>query len=222
MRELAQGLYQLRGFPPNMMNVYVADDVLIDTATRHASRRILRQLESKELSLVALTHCHADHAGSAHAVCEARGIPLALHNAEVDFMEGRRPIAQNMPQHPLNRMLVRLQAGQPHPVERRLREGDEVGGFRVVHAPGHSPGLVMFFRDFDRVAVVGDVVFGIHPATGLPGLHESPAIWTLDRGQARRSVTKLVQLDPALVCFGHGPPLRDIEKLRRLADRLEG
>ena len=39
--------------------------------------------------MVALTHVHPDHQGAAHAVCEARGIPLACHVDGVDAMEGR-------------------------------------------------------------------------------------------------------------------------------------
>ena len=43
MKRLADGLYQLSGFPPNAINVYLAGDVLIDAATRHAGRRIMRE-----------------------------------------------------------------------------------------------------------------------------------------------------------------------------------
>ena len=37
-----------------------------------------------------------------------------------------------------------------------LDEGDEVAGFRVVHLPGHAPGLIALFRDSDRLALVSD------------------------------------------------------------------
>jgi glyoxylase-like metal-dependent hydrolase (beta-lactamase superfamily II) len=40
----------------------------------------------------------------------------------------------------------------PRKVDRVLREGKEVAGFRVIHAPGHAPGEVTFWRDSDRVA----------------------------------------------------------------------
>ena len=36
MREIAQGIWQLTGFPPNAVNIYLAGDVLIDTGTRWA------------------------------------------------------------------------------------------------------------------------------------------------------------------------------------------
>ena len=44
MKQLAEGLYQLDGRPPNVINVYLAGDVLIDAGTRQAEGRIMRQL----------------------------------------------------------------------------------------------------------------------------------------------------------------------------------
>ena len=39
MKQVAEGVWQLRGFPPNAINVYLAEDVLIDAGTRHSGRR---------------------------------------------------------------------------------------------------------------------------------------------------------------------------------------
>ena len=47
MRQLAHDLYLLRGFPPNVLNVYLAGDVLVDAGSRHDERRILRQVEGR-------------------------------------------------------------------------------------------------------------------------------------------------------------------------------
>jgi hypothetical protein len=33
---------------------------------------------------------------------------------------------------------------------------------------------------------------------------------------------QLASLDPALVCFGHGRPLRDPAKFKRFSDRVAG
>ncbi len=41
-------------------------------------------------------------------------------------------------------------------VDRRLTAGDTVAGFEVVAQPGHSPGLLAFWRAADRTLVVGD------------------------------------------------------------------
>src|SRR5438270_4517674 len=44
MRELAPNLWQLGGFPPHAINVYLIGDVLIDAATRWGGGRVLREL----------------------------------------------------------------------------------------------------------------------------------------------------------------------------------
>ena len=94
MRQLAPDLWQLRGFPPNGINVYLAEDVLIDPATRQSGRRILSQIEDRPLSLLALTHAHPDHQGAVQEVCEARRVPLACHTDDVDAMEGHQPMGR--------------------------------------------------------------------------------------------------------------------------------
>lgn len=43
MKRLAEGVWQLRGFPPDAINVYLVEDVLIDAATRRAGKRILKR-----------------------------------------------------------------------------------------------------------------------------------------------------------------------------------
>jgi glyoxylase-like metal-dependent hydrolase (beta-lactamase superfamily II) len=107
-----------------------------------------------------------------------------------------------------------------HPIARRLREGDEVAGFKVLDTPGHSLGHVTFWRESDRVAVIGDVMNGMNLVTGRPGLREPPGVFTPDPARNRESIRKVADLEPALVCFGHGPPLRDPAKLARFASGL--
>jgi glyoxylase-like metal-dependent hydrolase (beta-lactamase superfamily II) len=214
MREVAPGVWLLAGFPRDMFNVYLLGDVLVDAATRWGQHRILSQLRGRRLQAVALTHCHPDHQGAAKIVCHRFHVPLACHEADVPAMEGRAAMA---PPTWVLRIGVRLWAGPPHPVARVLRNGDEVAGFRVVHAPGHTPGHVIFFRDSDRVAVAGDVLANISFVTGKPGLREPPFFFSADPMQNRRSILTLADLKPSVVCFGHGPPLRDSARLERAA-----
>ena len=220
MKQLAPDLWQLRGFPPNAINVYLAADVLIDTATRLAGRRILHQIEDRPLSLVALTHVHPDHQGAVAQVCGARRVPLACHADDVDAMEGRRPVQEKNPDNPIVRLERRFWEGPPRKVDRVLREGDEVAGFRVIQAPGHARGEVIFFRESDRVAIAGDVINTINVFTGIPGVRQPPVMYTLDPEENRRSIRKLLDLRPSLVCVGHGAPLRDLAKLERLVAKL--
>ncbi len=216
MQPIAEGVWQLSGRPRDLVNVYLVEDVLIDAGTRWARRRLLRQLRGRTLRLVALTHCHPDHQGAARAICKRFGIPLACHEADVAAAEGRTPM---QPPNRLIRWGEWLLAGPAHPVGRVLRDGDEVAGFRVVHAPGHTPGHVLFFREADRVAIAGDVLANIHFLTRKPGLREPPPFFSTDMAENRRSIRKLIALRPRLVCFGHGPPLRDVQQLEHWGTR---
>ncbi|MGE0609166.1 MAG: MBL fold metallo-hydrolase [Pirellulales bacterium] len=217
MRELAPHVWQLSGFPPHAINVYLIGDVLIDAATRWAGRRIVKNLGSRRLSMLALTHVHPDHQGSARLVCQKYAVPLACPAEDVPTMQGQRPM---QPRNAIIRCSTWAWAGPPHSVDRVLQEGDDVAGFRVIAAPGHTPGHIILFRDDDKVAIVGDVLNGMNLLTAWPGIHEPPGFFCTDVAENRRSIRKLAALEPRLVCFGHGPPLRDRTKLDRFVERL--
>ena len=220
MKELAPGLFQLRGFPPNAINVYLMGDVLVDAGSRHARRRILRQLRGRTVTAHALTHAHPDHQGASHAVCTTLGIPFWVSERDADAAEDPELIRRGQPDVWINRLVHRRWTGPGHPVDRRLREGDTVAGFTVLDVPGHSQGHVAFWRESDRVLVVGDVLNNMDVATGLPGLREPKWFFTPDPERNRESIRKVAALGPELVCFGHGAPLRDAGTLAEFAAGL--
>jgi glyoxylase-like metal-dependent hydrolase (beta-lactamase superfamily II) len=222
LKQLAREVWRLKQFPAPSVNVYLAGDVLIDAGTRWDRRRIFAEIEGRDLSMLALTHVHPDHQGVAKDVCEARGIPLACHVDDVDAMEGRRPVQEAAVGHPVNRLIKRIWQGPPYRVDRPLREGDEVAGFRVVHAPGHARGEVVYFRDSDRVAICGDVIRNMSYATGLPGIKEPPDVFTYDPAENRRSIRKLAALEPSLILPGHGPAVTDMGAFERFVAALPG
>jgi hydroxyacylglutathione hydrolase len=220
LRELADGLWMLNGRPRNAINVYVAGDVLIDAATRQAERRIFRQIDGLRLSAHALTHAHPDHQGCSHVVCERLGIPLWCGRADVRAMETRGGIVSAQAPRLINRLQQRYWVGPPHPVSRALAEGDEVAGFTVLESPGHSPGQVAYWRESDRVLILGDVLSNVNVRTGRPGLHEPLEVFTPDPRRNRASARRLAELRPRLTCFGHGAPLRDPGRLADFVERL--
>ncbi|HEX2071402.1 MAG TPA: MBL fold metallo-hydrolase [Thermoleophilaceae bacterium] len=204
MRELAEGVWQLDGVPRDAVNVYVVGDVLIDAGTALDRRRILRQLEGRTVAAHALTHAHPDHYGSSHAVCERLGVPLWCGAADVEAVESGTTFAGGG---------LKLPAARAHPVARALREGDEIAGFTVLDTPGHSPGHLSYWRESDRTLLCGDVMWGWN-AFRLGGpIREPFAILTPDVARNRESARRIAALEPSLVCFGHGPPLRDPAKL---------
>ncbi|XVV00362.1 MBL fold metallo-hydrolase [Actinosynnema sp. CA-248983] len=207
MRPLAPGVHQLLGRPPHMINAYLVEDVLVDAGTPASRRRISRQLRGRRLSAHVVTHAHLDHFGSSHALCDEFDLPLWAGQADVEAIETATPVT---PPGRLPKLLSHMKVPDPHPVAKGLKEGDEVAGFTVLEVPGHSPGHIALWRDKDGVLICGDVFFRVLRVTGPPDF------LTWDREQNRESMRRLAELRPKLVLFGHGMPLRDPDRLRRL------
>ena len=107
---------------------------------------------------------------------------------------------------------MRYWCGPARHVDRHLREGDEVAGFKVLDVPGHSPGHIAYWREDDRVLILGDVLNNMDVVTGRPGLKDPKPYFTHAPVQNRQSARKLGALEPKLVLFGHGAPLTDTRK----------
>jgi glyoxylase-like metal-dependent hydrolase (beta-lactamase superfamily II) len=151
-------------------------------------------------------------------VCRAFDAPLACHEADADAAAGRVPMRPN---NWILRFGQLALGGPPCPVDRVLRDGDEVRGLRVVHTPGHTPGHIAFFRESDGLLLAGDVLSNVNALTGKPGLCEPFRPFSVDPALNRRSVPTLVALQPKVVCFGHGPPLYDASRLEQFAELLQ-
>jgi glyoxylase-like metal-dependent hydrolase (beta-lactamase superfamily II) len=219
MQPIADGVWQLSSFVKNLFNSFILPGALVDAGTRWGTGRILAQIRGQNIRKVVLTHCHPDHQGAAAAICQKLKIPLACHEQEVAAMEGREPM---QPDVGIVRLGQKVWAGPLHSVDERLSEGDEVAGFRVIETPGHTRGHISLFRQRDRLLIAGDVLANVHFFTNKPGLRLPPSEFCTNPAQNWKSVIRLAELDPALICFGHGPPLRDMAEFQSFAERCRG
>lgn len=126
VHQLADDVWQLAGFPPNNRNVYILGEVLLDAGIAPDRARILRQVAHRTISLHALTHAHPDHYGASHAICAALGIPMWCGAGDVNAVEAGKAVIRG------GRMLP---AASAHPIDRALREGDHVAGFKILDTP---------------------------------------------------------------------------------------
>jgi hydroxyacylglutathione hydrolase len=221
MRKLAEDVWHLDTFfPRNSVNAYLVGDVLVDAGTRYSTKKILKALDGHEVGAHALTHAHPDHQGASHDVCERLGIPFWVGEADADAAVRPELIKERQPDHPMARISYRFFTGPGHPVDRKLVEGDEVGGFEVLHTPGHSAGHIALWRESDRVLIAGDVFNSANPLTGIPGLRLPYDFWTPDPAENRRSAKRLGELRPELVLVGHGPQVKDSAKFRSFCANL--
>ena len=160
----------------------------------------------------ALTHAHPDHQGASRDVCEKLGIPFWCPEADIPAAEDPDLIDELQPDTFMAHFFWRIFHGPGHKVDRPIRSGEEIAGFQVIDAPGHSAGHVVFWRESDRVLILGDVLSDMDQYTGIPGLKLPKDALTPDPARNRESAKKLADLEPNLVCFGHGAPLRDTRK----------
>jgi glyoxylase-like metal-dependent hydrolase (beta-lactamase superfamily II) len=220
MDQLAPGLLHVPGRPSYAFNVYLAGGVIVDAATRHGARRILRALDGHTVTAHAVTHGHCDHQGSSAALVARLGVPFWGPAGEVEALESGA-IEPLGPDNVVTRWQLKNWAGPAVRVDRALAEGDALdAGFVVLQTPGHSPGHLSYWREEDRVLIAGDVLFGRHPVTGATGLHEPPERFTIDPAANRAAIRRLAALRPALTVFGHGRPWRDADALERFAEAL--
>lgn len=100
----------------------------------------------------------------------------------------------------------------------RYREADPLpGDLQAIFAPG--PGTtqhLLLLRRAGGVLFTGDTVVS-SPRRGLSWVPEQ---FDPDRNQTRQTTRRLLDLDFAVLCVGHGPPVTDDPK-RRIEELLE-
>jgi len=133
---------------------------------------ILKAIEQSHVKVekILLTHGHIDHAGGAAELRDALGVKIEGPHKDDLFLLNDLPTSGAKFGMADSRSVV---------PDRWLSDGDdvEVAGlkFSVLHAPGHSPGSVVFFNDESRFALMGDVLFqGSVGRTDFPyGRHDT-------------------------------------------------
>jgi hydroxyacylglutathione hydrolase len=222
MHQLAPDLHLVPGRPRDGFNVHLVGSVIVDAATRHAAGRILRAVRDRTVTAHAVTHGHSDHQGASAALVAALGIPFWAPAGEAAVLrtDDNTPLGRD---NAVTRWQRRHWSGPAVDAARELREGDALdAGFVALETPGHSPGHLSYWREEDRTLVLGDVLFGRHPITGRPGLHEPPERFTLDVARNHASIRRIAALRPRVMVFGHGPAWRDPDALERFAAALPG
>jgi hydroxyacylglutathione hydrolase len=218
VRRVAEDVFQIPLSPRDGVNAYLLGEVVVDAGTKGAGRRLVRALQGHAVGVHALTHAHPDHAGGSKRLVDAFEVPVWVGERDRADVESGRPLIADSWAKPAMSRFARY---KPVPVARGLREGDLVGpGFVVLETPGHSPGHVSYWRESDRTLVCGDVLFNMNLVTTGRGLREPPAMLTPDPARNRDSARRLAALEPELVLFGHGPPLRDPAILKEFVDAL--
>lgn len=158
--------------------------------------RLEQQIEAMggKLGAVWLTHGHMDHCAQARSFADKHGVKvIGPHEADMFWLE----------KLPDSCRAVGFPDAEVFTPDQWLNDGDtvEIGEltFQVIHAPGHTPGHVVFYNAEEKLAMVGDVLF-----QGSIGRTDFPMG---DFNQLIQAITeKLFPLgDDITFVPGHGP-----------------
>jgi len=217
---VATGVWVVQG-QPGRCNVYLLENgeqggggvTLFDAGARTMTRAVASAgAKLGGIKRIVLGHGHTDHRG----VAPALGVPVLCHPDEVQDAEGSGgwrywpadlagvPQGAKQIQKALHRYAW---DGGPVQISGTVGEGDEVSGFQVVHLPGHAPGLIGLWRESDRLALVSDCFYTLD-MWGRNCPASVPAdTYNYDTEQARESIRKLAEMEPAAAWAGHAKPI---------------
>ena len=214
MGEIVPGVHYIDGLKGGRVSaqVYLLVDgdilALIDAGLPGNIRAITQFVESigrrmDQLRYILLTHCHPDHTGGAPALQERSGATILAHPNDVQASGSQASVAY---------MGVFGSSPLPLPFLRRvpadgLLEDDDtlplLGGLRVVHTPGHTPGSICFYLEESGVLFTGDTILESHGVLGK-NRHAFPGSHLRDY---QASLERLASLRFDTLCPGHGEPV---------------
>lgn len=202
---------------------------LVDTGFRGSAARLLGALRlagrrADEIERVLITHYHPDHIGGLPELQRLLPAKAAIHAIEAQIVTGSAGPPPPFANAAL-RVASRAVRGRAFPhvpvrIDEWLRDGDEIpvlGGMRVVHTPGHTPGHIALYFPQMALLIAGDALEHRGGRLGGP----APA-FTEDMREARRSIRRLAGLEVDVIAFSHFPriPADADDRLRTLAASL--
>ncbi len=209
---IAAGVWVLRGGLSRRMNVYLIEDDGGLTVFDSGSAQMTGAIGAAGARFGGIRRVILGHAD-----CGARGgaagleAPVYCHPLERLAAEAATPyrdywdlsLLKGWARSLYPRLLPAWDGGALE-LAGTVEEGDEVAGFRVLHLPGHAPGLIALHRAEDGLALVSDLLFTLNPETGLRAdAHVPNPAFNLDTNQARESIRRLAQLAPTVVWPAH-------------------
>ncbi len=181
-------------------NVYVFEDVIVDTGTGQNMDYILKSIKESgrsvdDLSLIVNTHNHYDHIGGNRYF----DLEVAMHTNDAQALEegDEDALLATMFGKTMEKMEV----------ARKLNEGDKIHDFEVLLTPGHTSGSICLYDG--KTLISGDTVFsgGGFGRVDLGG----------NMSQMKKSLERLSKLDIKYLLPGHGPAVDDGSRHVKLA-----
>jgi glyoxylase-like metal-dependent hydrolase (beta-lactamase superfamily II) len=204
--EIAPGVHAVRLFGSTAFAIVEDEITLIDAGLRGSSRLLRRYLQrlgrsTKDITRIICTHAHLDHIGGVRELVRPE-LEVYMHPADTERLQitWRDLLARPGP------AFVGLVTRGPEDA-RPVEDGHTfpvLGGLRVIHTPGHTPGSICLYAERDRLLFVGDVLQVIRGKLSPPS-----HFFSHDLALARRSLERLCQHEVDTICFAHYPPWKN-------------
>ncbi len=222
--ELAPGIHRVDGIFPN--NVYLITEgglTLVDSGLPGNGGTILRYVrkigrDPQELKLILATHHHPDHSGSLHEIKCLTGALVGAHADDAPFLRGEE-LAWRIESSPPHKFILWSSCLALRPrrveVEVELEEGtmlNALGGLKVLHTPGHTPGSICLYSKERKVLFSGDTV-----QYSRGKLRRALSIYSWNPRLEIASIRRVAALEFDLLLPGDGRPL-----LRGAGKRVRG
>jgi len=124
--------------------------------------------DPREISMLVLTHAHADHMGGGQSVQRESGCIVAAHKDDRPWIED---VERQYRERPLGNFHSLMEASLK--VDLPMEDGDKLDlgdgkSLEVIHTPGHSKGSVSLLFKEDGALITGDAV----PISGAVPIYE--------------------------------------------------
>jgi glyoxylase-like metal-dependent hydrolase (beta-lactamase superfamily II) len=178
---------------------------LVDAGCGRSQERLFRNISGcgigpNAIEYLLITHCHYDHTGGIQGVRDRTKCTVVAHELEVPYLEDGNDEVSG----------AKWYGGSLTPSRIDLKiTGDrqmiELGGreIQAIHAPGHSPGSVVYVMQSDGQKILfGQDVHGpLHPSL------------LSNREDYLRSLKLLISLQADILCEGHYGVIRGKDKV---------
>lgn len=136
---------------------------LIDAGVSSSHNMIFDYLKKtgrdpREISMLVLTHAHADHMGGAQSIQKESGCKIAAHKEDTPWIED---VERQYRERPIGNFHSLMEASLK--VDLPIGDGDKLDlgdgqTLEVIHTPGHSKGSICLLFKEDGALITGDAV----------------------------------------------------------------
>ncbi|OHD67798.1 MAG: hypothetical protein A2W19_13330 [Spirochaetes bacterium RBG_16_49_21] len=189
---------------------------LVDTGIGNASVTIVDRINNlgfniSDISLIIITHGHADHYDCASELKNITGAPVLAHKLDAGYiMNGSNPeikTTRKLRKWAVDNIINPATNMKARPVIPDIIIDDNfnlekfgING-KIIPTPGHTEGSISILLSNSEV-IVGDLIMSSIVFKSKPSI----PLYANDLFQLKESIKKIIELNPSIIHTSHGGP----------------